>query len=292
MIQYRSTRAFFVAAAIFTFIVGMLAWVEAGSSDDARCKASVWLWFGCAAAKHENLTGGLLGAGGALFAAWLAWTAVQRQIQRQIQAERQLAREEQEASLEAVTDQLGEFLKIYREIFHILSFTSSRADDDELERWVDFLRMKFHFLPTVEEIEKLSAIGSNIRARQKLKLEAIVRSLLQVNMAAEAFGADADVETSGRARVEVLTLAYGHLEQVLSAFDPQTGPWFFAGRPPKKTLIVEQIRSGLINFLNENPLRTPAAEAPAAKFLEAHSQDLDARIAAAKARARSRPPYS
>ena len=285
MIQVRSMRAFFVATAIFAFIVGMLAWAEAGSPDDLRCKVSLWLWFGCAAAKHENLAGGLLGAGGALFAAWLAWTAVQRQID----AERQLAREEQDASLEAVTDQLGEFLKIYREIFLILLLTSSRADDGELERWIDFLRMNFHFLPSVEELEKLSSVGPNIRARRKLKLEAIVRSLLQVNMAAKAFsaGADVETETSWRARVETLMIAYGHLEQALLEFDPQTEPWFFADLRPKKTLKVEQIRSGRINFLNENPVQALAAD-----ILEAHSKDLGARIAAAKAQARSRGPYS
>lgn len=289
VIEYQSMRAFSVAAAIFAFIVGMLAWAEAGSSDDARCKVSVWLWFGCAAAKHENLAGGLLGAGGALFAAWLAWTAVQRQIE----AERQLAREEEDANLEAVTDRLGEFLEIYREIFYILLLTSSSAENGELERWIDFLRMNFHFLPKVEEIEKLSAIGPNIRARRKLRLETIVRSLLQVNIAAEAFSADADgeTETSWRARLETLMIAYGHLEQALLEFAPQTEPWFNADLRPKRTRVVEQIRRGRMRFLEENPVRAPAAEAPSLKLLEARRQDLDARIAAAKARAKSRGPY-
>jgi hypothetical protein len=37
-------------------------------------------WLGCALANHETLAGGLIGAAGALFAAWLAWQAVMRQI--------------------------------------------------------------------------------------------------------------------------------------------------------------------------------------------------------------------
>jgi hypothetical protein len=31
-------------------------------------------------AEHENLAGGLIGAGGALFAGWLAWSAIREQI--------------------------------------------------------------------------------------------------------------------------------------------------------------------------------------------------------------------
>jgi hypothetical protein len=40
-------------------------------------------WLGCAMAMHENLAGGLVGAAGALFAAWIAFTAVQRQIEEE-----------------------------------------------------------------------------------------------------------------------------------------------------------------------------------------------------------------
>ena len=36
---------------------------------------------GCTLAQYENLTGGLIAAGGALFAGWLAWSAVQEQVE-------------------------------------------------------------------------------------------------------------------------------------------------------------------------------------------------------------------
>jgi hypothetical protein len=35
---------------------------------------------GCALGEHEGLSGGLIGAGGALFAGWLAWTGVRDQL--------------------------------------------------------------------------------------------------------------------------------------------------------------------------------------------------------------------
>jgi len=37
-------------------------------------------WLGCAMAVHENLAGGLIAAGGALIAGWLAWSAARDQI--------------------------------------------------------------------------------------------------------------------------------------------------------------------------------------------------------------------
>jgi len=47
-------------------IVGALAWAQAGSLPDKQCMVGLLLWIGCAMAAHENLAGGLIGAGGAL----------------------------------------------------------------------------------------------------------------------------------------------------------------------------------------------------------------------------------
>ena len=148
----------------------------------------------------------------------------------------------------------GNFSRSYREIFHILSFASSRVDDGELERWIDFLRMNFHFLPRVEVIEKLSAIGPNIRARQKLKLEAIVRSLLQVNMAAEAFSAGA--ESNGNhwaARACNLDgLTRTGTRTAFASVRSSNRALVLCGPSTQKTLVVEQIRRGLMNSY-DNP---------------------------------------
>ena len=53
-----------------------------------RCGAQFPKWLGCVVANHENLSGGLIAAGGALFAAWVAWHAVMDQIE----SEKELAR--------------------------------------------------------------------------------------------------------------------------------------------------------------------------------------------------------
>jgi hypothetical protein len=45
-----------------------------------RCGVQFPKWFGCVVANHESLSGSLITAGGALFAAWVAWHAVMDQI--------------------------------------------------------------------------------------------------------------------------------------------------------------------------------------------------------------------
>jgi hypothetical protein len=61
---------------LFIFLALALAQVGSGSS----CHWVFPKWFGCVVAAHENLAAGLIGAAGALIAAWIAWTAVQEQI--------------------------------------------------------------------------------------------------------------------------------------------------------------------------------------------------------------------
>jgi hypothetical protein len=87
---FRPRRAFqgmLLASIILTFIVLALALAQMGVTQEARLcapsgfwKAQFLKWIGCMMAEHENLAGGLIAAGGALFAGWLAWSAVREQI--------------------------------------------------------------------------------------------------------------------------------------------------------------------------------------------------------------------
>jgi hypothetical protein len=65
-------------------------------------------WFGCALAMHENLAGGLIGGAGALFAAWLAWQA----IMRQISAQADQAYEALQVEFEPVIDMLNQYWRV------------------------------------------------------------------------------------------------------------------------------------------------------------------------------------
>jgi hypothetical protein len=64
---------------LFIFLVLALAQWGSGSS----CGWQFPKWFGCVLHDHDSLAAGLIGAAGGLFAAWIAWTAVQRQLEEQ-----------------------------------------------------------------------------------------------------------------------------------------------------------------------------------------------------------------
>jgi hypothetical protein len=81
---------------VFVYLV--LALAEVGGV--AGCHWAFPRWFGCVLYLHETLAGSLIGAAGALTAAWIAWTAVQHQINAE--RERMLAdRKEAEQLLAA-----------------------------------------------------------------------------------------------------------------------------------------------------------------------------------------------
>ena len=78
-------------ALIFLVSLAVLAAADAGMiiKDGAqRCGAQFPKWLGCVVANHESLSGSLIAAGGALFAAWVAWHAVMDQIE----SDKELAR--------------------------------------------------------------------------------------------------------------------------------------------------------------------------------------------------------
>jgi hypothetical protein len=89
MSRRRSGQGTVLAIILFSTIVLVLGLAQSASTGDKLCVPGLTelklpmnfpRWLGCAMATHENLAGGLIGAAGALFAAWLAWQAVMRQI--------------------------------------------------------------------------------------------------------------------------------------------------------------------------------------------------------------------
>jgi hypothetical protein len=79
--------ALVVGLGLIALCVGILGFDDATAIAEhgKQCAPSIWQsqwprYIGCAAAAHEGLAGGLVGAAGALFAAWLAFDAIQEQI--------------------------------------------------------------------------------------------------------------------------------------------------------------------------------------------------------------------
>jgi hypothetical protein len=82
-----------IALAIVLLILMVLALAVLGGTARATdCLSLPWYrLLGCSIGTYESLSGGLIAAGGALFAGWLAWSAVREQlaiVQEQLSMER------------------------------------------------------------------------------------------------------------------------------------------------------------------------------------------------------------
>jgi hypothetical protein len=110
-------RAILLAIFLLALIVGLLMLAQSGSSGERLCVPGLahlsrlmdfHTWLGCALAAHEGLAGGLIGSAGALFAAWIAWHAVMRQINAESDQAYEALREE----VERVADTLNSYWRI------------------------------------------------------------------------------------------------------------------------------------------------------------------------------------
>ena len=71
---------------------------------------------GCILGAREGLAGGLIGAGGALFAGWLAWSAGRNQIQ----AERELATAKEVGNLKAILIEMKDLIDTLNQIWRAI----------------------------------------------------------------------------------------------------------------------------------------------------------------------------
>jgi hypothetical protein len=93
-----------IGVLLLGLVVGLLVFADAyalaehASGCAPSLRQSKWpMYFGCLMAAHEDLAAGLLGGAGALWAAWLAFQAIQEQIEEERNArERQNADEEED----------------------------------------------------------------------------------------------------------------------------------------------------------------------------------------------------
>jgi hypothetical protein len=93
--------ALFLGLPLFVFLnLALAQWGSGGS-----CHWQFPKWFGCVLHAHDSLAAGLIGAAGALFAAWIAWTAVQHQIN----ADRERALADREEAERLLSQELTDF---------------------------------------------------------------------------------------------------------------------------------------------------------------------------------------
>ena len=135
-LERRIVWAFTVGLGLILLASGILVFAEATAIPDEakRCAPSIWQsqwprYLGCAMTAHEGLAGGLIGAAGALFAAWLAFDAIQQQILKE--AERRKV-EQAEAKISAVVCITPLIRAAAESLFSVKQAIEGSSEDDEL----------------------------------------------------------------------------------------------------------------------------------------------------------------
>ena len=108
--QRRVCWAIGIGLILFIIVSLFLSFADTYTSEDAKqcapslTKAKLPMWLGCAMTTYEDLAAGLFAGAAALFAAWLAFQAVQEQMAADREHEQQRRNTEQDRELRTQTD--------------------------------------------------------------------------------------------------------------------------------------------------------------------------------------------
>lgn len=159
----------YVAVCIIAFIYLVLTAAEVGLTTSSgnglpqRCALQFPKWFGCVLTNHENLAGGLIGAGGTIFAAWLAWAA--------LDVDRKAARYEQLARQRSAHYTALVMLRPLKGATIALKTELEREHKDD-QRLLNAIRL---FEPTVNELPTWD-VGESLSGPNRMLFSLIVSS--------------------------------------------------------------------------------------------------------------------
>jgi hypothetical protein len=202
---------------------------------------------GCAFGEYEGLTGGLIGAGGALFAGWLAWSAVRDQIR----SERDLSTLRERQMLIAILAEMQQLFDTSNEVWRAID--AALSPDQPVQQRTSRINKANAVITTLPIVSKINYIkdftnamaqelapikrGQYIRTWQSIDLIYLAeRDDIRENVAAD---------DDGCFRLYQIRIHLSHFERYLSAFDAQTAEAFRART--KEVVdhrgVAEQIRS-------------------------------------------------
>jgi hypothetical protein len=216
----KATQGVLLFTAIAVAIMALLVAADAG--DAGRCMFYGFNWLGCILAVHEGLSGGLIGAGGALFAGWLAWTGVRDQVQ----SERDLATAKARGCQQALLIEMNDLFEMLAEIWRVidLALVPNQAVEQRAHRTAVAISL-LPDLPSTEQIKSLrdftDALALEIDPTKRGQYHRIWQAIDWIYRAR-----DEDRNGLGRQqdlfKLRILRTHLSHLERYLAGFDPET----------------------------------------------------------------------
>jgi hypothetical protein len=226
----RAAQLLILTLCFFLFVYAALALAETGGS--IACHWAFPKWFGCVLSTHETLAAGLIGAAGALIAAWIAWTAVQQQISAE--AERIMAdRKEAERLL---AEDLSDYAEGMAAAWRLLvDFPEQPSEDGRREAIRQATAYMAERLSRADQIANYQAMAEILGWDSRRKYVALIRGLENL-----ARFSDADSIKESEEVLQVIRKLADDFEYCL----PQTSE-HFAGlwrRSPKAMSFADFVR--------------------------------------------------
>jgi hypothetical protein len=229
----KTTTQFFVllfGLPLFTFLVLALAQWGSGSS----CHWQFPKWFGCVLGDHDSLAAGLIGAAGALFAAWIAWTAVQHQIN----ADRERALADRKEAEQLLSQELTDFAEALAAALRCLAALPEDANYDRSRAAYEAAAYMVERVSRREQITNYQAMADTLSWDRRIKYGTLLCGLDELRQFETP-------ETIHAQHQEALSLIR-RLANSFMSYLPNTSHYFeglFLGSPKAMTIadMVERI---------------------------------------------------
>jgi hypothetical protein len=213
MMHGRTIQLIALVFGLFLFVYSVLALVQAGGGSS--CHWAFPKWFGCVLSAHETLAGGLIGASGALIAAWIAWGA----IQAQINAERERTMADRLEVERLLAEDLTDYADGMAAAWRLLDELSHHTNPDRAstERVRDATAYMANRLSRPEEIANYRAMAEILGWDRRRRYNALISGLEEL----KAFNDSAGTWNLEDALTAIRNLA-NHFEYCL----PNTSDYF------------------------------------------------------------------
>jgi hypothetical protein len=219
----KTREGILVSFVILASVAGILAGADAGASS--HCPAQFPKWLGCVLDVHEGLAAGSIGAGGALFAGWLAWAAVRKQIRSDIEL---AIRREQEVFL-AVRAECAELFATLNIIWRAVDVALARKSRELIDVNYALVEGIARTLPPAANLETLNEIANQLAPVQRRNFLLVLNGIRWIYQQVERCDREKH-ESNGDEdnlwRLRSLRTMLSHFLKYLEAFDPETAALF------------------------------------------------------------------
>jgi hypothetical protein len=216
--------AIWIAVVLVAAVVALLA--NTGR-EPAVCDAELALSSaGCFLREYKELEAGVLGTGGAIFAAWIAWLAIQRQLRH----DEELATAHERANLKAILLEMKDLFETLNEIWRAIDIALLPEQTEQQRRHrIAVAKATMMTLPAELQLAELQtltdALAKEINPLKRGQYIRVWQAINWIYRAREEKEIAPDND-DGRFQLSMIRIHLSHLDRYILAFDPETGGVF------------------------------------------------------------------